>query len=232
MIFALASRRSAATPTVPDWARWVWRAMATAPHVSPPLQPRFSGLTDGGNDAGNITDSQLVVAAKYGDPDAFDQLVARFAPVLHAVARRLVGDDLAQDVVQDSLLAAFRNLGRYRGDATFSSYLHGIVVNRCRRVGRRVRPWHSSGEVLESTASSDAGPAELSENAELRHSVEAAVRGLPAPFRETLALREFGELGYDEIAQALGVPVGTVRSRLARARSMLRDDLKRAGVRP
>jgi len=174
---------------------------------------------------------RLVAAAKYGDPDAFDRLVARHAPSLHAVARRLVGDDLASDVVQDSLLAAYRSLRRFRGEATFGSYLHGIVVNRCRRVAPR---WRRSAhlDALDGEASPEPGPEAREVASDTRARIEAALATLPARYREALALREFAALSYEEIASAVGVPVGTVRSRIARARGLMRDALERRGVRP
>lgn len=156
----------------------------------------------------------------------------RYTPVLHAVARRLVGNDLASDVVQDSLMAAFRNLGKYRGDASFGTYLHGIVVNRCRRVGKRWSRPTLPSDALEDAAGNESGPAEVTESNDTYRLLEEAVLRLPLAYREALTLREFGGLGYEEVAEVLGVPMGTVRSRLARARAMLRDELSRVGVAP
>lgn len=173
-----------------------------------------------------------MAAAKYGDPDAFDRLVARHAASLHAVARRLVGDDLARDVVQDSLLAAYRSLGAFRGDASFGSYLHGIVVNRCRRVAPRWYRRSLPRETLDGEVSGEPGPEALAVASDTRARIEAALRSLPLRFREAVALREFASLSYEEIAAAMGVPVGTVRSRIARGRGLLRDELERKGVRP
>lgn len=177
-------------------------------------------------------ETQLVAAAKYGDPDAFDALVTRHAPALHAVARRLVGEDLARDVVQDSLLAAYRSLRAFRGDASFGSYLHGIVVNRCRRVAPRWQRPSAPSEALALEASREPGPEAQAVASDTRARIEAALRTLPPRFREALALREFGGLSYEEIAEAVGAPVGTVRSRIARARGRMRDELERRGVRP
>jgi len=171
---------------------------------------------------------QLVAAAKYGNSDAFDVLVERYAPRLHAVARRMVGEDLAADVVQDAFLAAFRSLGRYQGTASFSTYLHTIVVNRCKRVGRR-RPQELP---LAEVVSSRAGPEREAEATVTREGIERALHALPEAFREALSLREFYGLSYQEIAEVLDISEGTVKSRIARARSLLRNALEEAGIRP
>jgi RNA polymerase sigma-70 factor (ECF subfamily) len=173
-------------------------------------------------------ETQLVAAAKYGDPDAFDALVERYAPRLHAVARRMVGDDLAADVVQDALIAAFRGLRGYRGAASFSTYLHTIVINRCRRLGPKVQ--HHL--MLREVESVSAGPVEVFEAGLTREQIEGAFRALPDPFREALGLREYSGLAYGEIAEVLGIQEGTVKSRIARGRRLLREALEREGVRP
>ncbi|MEJ2667393.1 MAG: sigma-70 family RNA polymerase sigma factor [Deinococcales bacterium] len=188
-----------------------------------------AGATELGD--ADAAEGRLVAAAKYGDPDAFDALAARHAAALHAVARRLVGDALARDVVQDSLLAAYSSVDRFRGEASFGSYLHGIVVNRCRRLGRR-RRFAAPEAALLTEASREPGPEDRAVTSDTRRHIEAALATLPRRFREALALREFGELSYGEIAGVVGVPLGTVRSRIARARRLLRDELERRGVQP
>lgn len=82
-------------------------------------------------------DAALVLAARHGDADAFDELVRRHAPRLHAVARRLVGPADAPDAVQECLMTAYHALPRFRGDARFATYLHAILVRQCRRTARR-----------------------------------------------------------------------------------------------
>jgi len=205
-------------------ARWALRSML-AGLLDGPAEP---AVTQSGEDL----ETRLVAAAMYGDPDAFDRLVAGHAAALHAVARRLVGNDLASDVVQDSLLAAFRSLRRFRGEASFGSYLHGIVVNRCRRVAPRWRRSAAPFDALAAEASPEPGPEAHAVASDTRARIEAALATLPLRYRESLALREFAGLSYEEIASATGVPLGTVRSRIARARGLMRDELERRGVRP
>ncbi len=175
-------------------------------------------------------DAELVVAARHGDDDAFDELVRRHAARLHAVARRLVGVAHAEDAVQDCLFAAYRSLSTFRGDARFATYLHAILVRQCRRRVRRdarAAPWPEIDP-----PSPRPGPGDHAERAELHRQVRRAVAGLPPRFREAIVLREAAGLDYAEIARALGVPIGTVRSRLARARERLREALERAGATP
>lgn len=208
------------------------RSPTTNSSLAPRCPPRANLLAarlrfwrrahEGGNEA------QLVVAAKYGDPDAFDALVERYGARLHAVARRMVGDDLAADVVQDALLAAFRGLRGYRGAASFSTYLHTIVINRCRRLGPR-QPKHLP---LREFESGGGGPLEALEATLTREQIDRAFRALPDTFREALGLREFSGLSYAEIAEVLGVREGTVKSRIARARGLLRDALTASGMAP
>ena len=171
----------------------------------------------------------LVAAAKYGDPAAFDALIERYAPRLHAVARRLVGADAAADAVQETFIAAHRGIGGFRGGSSFSTWLHSILVHRCRRVGKRRR---SHDALPESLTSCRAGPQQHAEGVMLRELLERALGELPQDFRAALALREFSELSYEEIGAVLELRPGTVKSRIARARAHLREVLEREGVGP
>ncbi len=171
-------------------------------------------------------EDRLVAAAKYGDSEAFERLIELYAPRLNAVARRLIGDDLAADIVQDAFLAAHRGLGKFRGAASFSTWLHKIVINRCRQVAKRQRIHEPLADNLISEHSQ---PEQQLEATLLREGLEQALRQLPEPFRLALSLREFSELSYAEIATVLGTRQGTVKSRIARARAMLKEVLEREG---
>ena len=188
--------------------------------------PRAPRVDEGAEDE----DASLVLAARHGDGDAFDELIRRHAPRLHAVARRLVGPADAPDAVQECLMTAYQALPRFRGDARFSTYLHAILVRQCRRTARRLArslPW-PDGEF----ESGGPGPAEAAERHEAQRQVAHAVAQLPPRVRGGLVLRESAALEYQDIARALGVPIGTVRSRIARARERLRAAFERDGVAP
>jgi RNA polymerase sigma-70 factor (ECF subfamily) len=205
---------------------------ACAPFQGPRVRPRwaFAFRAPRLDDPERDEDVHLVVAARHGDVDAFDELVRRHAARLHAVARRLVGPSDAPDAVQECLMAAYQGLSRFRGDARFGTYLHAILVRQCRRTARRLArslPW-PDGEV----ASGAPEPAAHAEHREVQRQVARAIGQLPAPYREALVLRESAGLEYQDIARVLGVPIGTVRSRIARARDRLRVAFERDGVAP
>ncbi len=175
----------------------------------------------------NSYDVKLVAAAKYGDSEAFEALVDLYAPKLHAVARRLVGEDLAADVVQDSFLSAYKSIKNFRGQANFSTWIHQIAINRCRRVGK-LRKNHEP--LYDEIISTRKGPEDAAYQAYVKGVLEQALNQLPEKFRIPLSLREFSELSYKEIAKVLKIRHGTVKSRIARARIMLRDTLEKQGM--
>ncbi len=179
------------------------------------------------NTNNNSHDTELVAAAKYGDSEAFEALVDLYAPKLHAVARRLVGEDLAADIVQDAFLAAYKGIKNFRGQASFSTWIHKIVIHRCRRVGKLRKNYEPLYEEIISTRK---GPEDAAYQAYVKGVLERALNQLPEKFRMPLSLREFSELSYQEIAEVLNIRYGTVKSRIARARIMLRESLEKQGV--
>ena len=196
--------------------------------------------------AGNATvgnwdlDSGDVARFQAGDADAFESLVSRREREVYLVAYRLLGSkDDALDAVQETFLRAFRGLGRFRGEATFRTWITGIAINVCRnklasaqaRVADRLLPLRtedrSEGDPLElPLASPSPGPEEAAYGGELRRALEAGLRSISGEHREILVMREIQGLDYDELAAVLSCPVGTVKSRLARARQALREALK------
>lgn len=161
-------------------------------------------------------DGALVQEARVGRAHAYDLLYLRHRDRVARVAYVLLGNaDQAQDVAQEAFLVGWRDLRRLREPRLFRAWITGIAVNRSRRRyrgGRRV----ASG--LAEVA--DTGPGEA-ERSDLRVVVERAVDGLPRRMREAVVLRFYCQLSEREIGTALGVPVGTVKSRLARARTTL-----------
>jgi RNA polymerase sigma factor (sigma-70 family) len=185
-------------------------------------------------------DASEVALARAGDEDAFETLVSRHEAEVYRICRRLLDDsEDALDATQEVFLRAFRGLARFRGAATFRTWLVGIAVNACRsclvtaehRVRRRTVG-------LETAANDGDPPTELplpdpapspeahAFGGELRRALSRALASVSAEHREALVLREIEGLDYAEIALVLGVAVGTVKSRLARARAALRAELE------
>jgi RNA polymerase sigma factor (sigma-70 family) len=165
-------------------------------------------------------DALLAVRCQLGEADAFDELVRRFHPALATYARRLTGsDDAAADTVQDIWLKAIRALPRLREPQRLRAWLFGIAH---RTLMDRFRQQYAKPEItgieLDDTA---AQPADLTAE-ERSAAVEDALGALPLLERETLTLFYLQELSLLEISQALDVPIGTVKSRLFRARRLLR----------
>ena len=179
-------------------------------------------------------DDATVIKRSRHEPEQFTVLFRRHAPHIQRYVVRRLGPDAADDIVADTFLLAFRQRGRYdpaRTDAR--PWLYGIATNligRHRRAEIRLyRALARTGAdpVLESFT--DRVDDRVSASAASRQ-LAAALAGLPAAHRDTLLLVAWGDLSYEEAARALGVPVGTVRSRLSRARSRLRRTLGEAGL--
>jgi RNA polymerase sigma-70 factor (ECF subfamily) len=151
--------------------------------------------------------------------------------VAHRVARRHLRDDHdAQDAVQDALVRALRYFGGFRGTSG-RAWLLAIVRNTCRT--RRRRDWLRTGVEFDESQHGEADPAAAPERTAERGatgaSIERALAGLAEPLREVVVLREVEGLAYKEIAAVMNVPIGTVMSRLARARAQLEQALVRVG---
>ena len=181
-----------------------------------------------------VEDRQLVIEARAGSQAAFRTLVERYDVRLYEVVLRIVRDRAdAEEIVQETFLRAWRNLAGFQFDSALYTWLYRIAVNAAvdSSKRRKRRPTRSLDAVRdddsESLGSELVGhaepPAAASERAELVDLVRAGVEELPEPFKSILVLREYAEMSYDQLAEVLGVPKGTVESRLFRARLKLRD---------
>jgi RNA polymerase sigma-70 factor (ECF subfamily) len=180
-------------------------------------------------------DEQLVAAAQRGSLEAFNHLVTRYERPAYGLAVRLLGDAAAaEDVTQESFLAAWSNLRSYRG-GVFKSWVMRIVANRCYdELRRRQRqPAGSLDElpsepVVEWTLHAPAeGPDDAALRQELSRHLQISVERLPIDQRAALVLSDIQGHTYEEIAVITGANLGTVKSRISRARARLRDDLSR-----
>jgi RNA polymerase sigma-70 factor, ECF subfamily len=166
----------------------------------------------------------LAARAAAGDDRATElllELVHRLRLTRSAIAPIVSDATRADDVAQATLVTVERKIGTYEGTAKFRSWLFTVARNEALMA---VRPRKSDAEPV---AEPPAARTRFSSIVAFRISIESLVEGLPEPYRETMKLQIFDDLGYDAIAKRLGVPVGTVRSRLAKARELLWDAMKR-----
>jgi len=183
------------------------------------------------------SDEELVEACLAGEASAFDLLVARWEDKIRGAAFRLLGsDDEARDVAQEAFLKAYRALPGFKREARFSSWLYQIAVNLCRdRLRRRRGRPTVSLEALEEAgpvlASREPGAHELVQRLDLRRAVRRAIAALSDEQREVLILKEYQGLTFLEIAQALELPLSTVKTRLYRGLGQLRLHLEGEGIR-
>ena len=168
-----------------------------------------------------VPDDALVRAAAAGDRNALDALLTRHVDRLHAVCRRICGPDAAFDATQHALIAITRSITRFDGRAAFTTWSHRIAVNAAldelRAARRRAVPASDQLERRETAAPPGTGPERVVDRLDL----ETALAALPDEFRTAVVLRDVADLEYAEIAATLDVPIGTVRSRIARGRAAL-----------
>ena len=182
----------------------------------------------------------LITSAQHGDLDAFNTLVLNYQDVLFNTALRILSDsELAADATQDAFLSAFRSINSYRG-GSFKAWLMRTVTNACydelRRRKRRpttpLEPDTSNGDEMDSPrwlADKSMSPEQKLEADELEHAIQHCLDALPNEFRTVVVLADIQGLDYREVAGATRVPLGTIKSRLARARLRLRECLQGFG---
>ena len=181
------------------------------------------------------TDQQLVQRAQRGDLRAFDLLVLKYQGRIAALVSRYVSDaGEVEDVTQETFIKAYRALGKFRGDSAFYTWLYRIAANAAknhlvakgRRPGADATIEDAEGFEEGGMLSESASPEALAMGSELAEVVESALNALPDELKAALMLREFDGLSYDDIADVLGCPVGTVRSRIFRAREAIDQRVK------
>lgn len=172
-------------------------------------------------------DIALVRASQLGDREAFGQLVARHAPVILGVVSRIVGPGAdAEDIAQDTFVAAHRAIGGFKLDAKFSTWLYRIAVNKCTDALRARRqgmvsiddPDQDAGEAWDADEET---PQWALEQTELAGELERGIAALPAIYRQAFVLRHVEGLGYEEMADVVGVHRDTLKMRVYKARTLL-----------
>lgn len=186
----------------------------------------------------NLADEELVELAVREDPDAFGEIVRRWERKIFALCfGMLTREDEARDATQETFIAAYRNLGKFRGDAKVSSWLHRIAVNQCLTVKRRAKT-RSEDFLDDETGETDRvfvapanySPGNEAEQTERLRVVRQAVGSLPVDLRQVIVMKEFEEMTFQEISDTLELPLSTVKSRVYTALKQLRMKLERLPV--
>jgi len=185
------------------------------------------------------TDEELVARSRGGDLESFNQLVLRWERPIYALAFRVIGrEEDARDVCQETFLRAFRALSGFKGQAKFSSWLYRITLNLCRDWIRRQRrqPIAQAPEGVDLLdLASEVTPTEsieqLVSRREVGRAVQRAMAVLPEEQRTAIILKEYHGLTFQEIADMLGCPLSTVKTRLYQGLTVLRKQLASAGMR-
>ncbi len=186
----------------------------------------------------SAADRELVATAAQGLEGGFEELVRRYQRPISAYVYRMVGDyDCALDLTQEIFIKIYASLSRYRPEFKFSTWIykiaHNAAIDHLRRNAGRERSLSNGTEsepqqlAIESKGLS---PEQQSERAERRLEIESVVRLLPTAYRELIVLRHSQDLTYEEIVEVTGLPLGTVKNRLFRAREMMRQQFLLRGI--
>lgn len=182
-------------------------------------------------------DQMLVDRVRAGDKQAFDMLVAKYQRRLMRLLSRIMHDPSeAEDVVQETFIKAYRALRHFRGDSAFYTWLYRIGINTAKNFlatqGRRT-PLHAEIDADHAEGFSDGDnlrdintPESMLASKQIAHTVNAAMDALPLDLRTAIALREIEGLSYEEISDIMACPIGTVRSRIFRAREVIAEKLQ------
>ena len=185
-----------------------------------------------------MADADLVPLLQRGDRGAFATVIQRHNQRLYRVARSVVRDDSeAEDIVQETYVRAFAAIGTFRGEAGLATWLTRIALNEALDRARRLRPQvelavvdaaenRMEGSMTSFRSPTGADPEQAAAQAEIRRLVESAVDELPAPFRSVFVMRDIEEMSIEETAAYLDLKPETVKTRLHRARRLLRDRLE------
>lgn len=192
-------------------------------------------MTQAALDYEAMTDAELAGIASRGDRQAFRLIMQRCNQRLFRISRSVVGsDDEAEDVVQETYLRAYAALKDFRGASSLLTWLTAIALNEARMRLRKRKPLvdldtmtHASAQIIPLHAGAPVDPEAEAGRAEARHLMESALDHLPADYRTVFMLRDVEGMTEEETAHQLEIPIGTVKTRLHRARRMLRRDLDR-----
>jgi len=178
----------------------------------------------------------MITRSQNGDINAFEELIARYERKVFAIAYRFMGNrEDASDLAQEAFLKAFQSIQKFRGDASFSTWIYRIVSNVCkdelRKQKRSVQTsldeevWLEEGPVTKQIKDDKPTPEQVYEQTELKDYLQNLINNLNPEYRMVVILRDIQGYSYEEIAEILGCSLGTVKSRLNRARKALREQI-------
>jgi len=175
----------------------------------------------------------IIKRCQKGDGDAYAVLVDRYQSLAYTVACRMLGDaDTANDIAQESFLAAYGGLKHFRFGSKFSSWLTSIVLNKCRDHLRSRRPTVGVDEIAEIRETGRRNPEQEAIAGESADALQKVLNSLTPDYREAIILKHIEELDYQTISEILGVSIAALKVRTHRGREMLKDLLIRSGVTP
>ncbi len=184
-----------------------------------------------------VSDLELIEKFKMGDEGVFEEIVRRYQKKVYNSTYRMMGNhEDAWDLAQEAFLRVYRNLNRFQGRSSFSTWLFTITTNICRdelRKRQRQIKAHSlsepirvkDGEIERDIVDDSMIPEDISLQRELRDEIQEVINNLPEEQKEVIVLREIQGFSYEEIAEIVGVAIGTVKSRISRGRRNLRQEL-------
>jgi len=184
--------------------------------------------------ANKADDLRLINRFKAGDISAFEEILIKYQDRIYNVCRYMLGNAQdAEDAAQDTFIKAYRNLSDFRPDSSLYTWLYRIGVNTCLDYKRR--PFfasifggtHEDDEVMNKLQSDEPSPERLYESKQTGHALRAGLKQLSEKFRTVLILKEIEGLSYEEIAEVLDISIGTVKSRISRAREELKQQMKK-----
>ena len=189
-----------------------------------------------------MTVDNLIESCKKGDRDAFNELVLKYQDSVINLAYNLLSNrDDAYDAAQETFIKVYRNIGSFRGDSSFVTWIYRITSNVCKDILRKRQKHSNVVSLSPSEGDSDSGfmdirddkktPEERLEVTELQKEVREALSELKAEYREIIVYCDIEQLSYEEISKLLKCPMGTIKSRLSRARTALKNNLlKKSGT--
>jgi RNA polymerase sigma-70 factor (ECF subfamily) len=188
----------------------------------------------GGGLAVELHESELILKCKNGNVEAFEELVLKYQRQIYTVAYRFMGNhEDASDLAQEAFIKAYKSIDRFRGESSLKTWLYHIVANVCRDELRKRKKGQvlsldapistEEGEITRQTEDWTYAPDLIYESKEAQYFIQEAINQLTPEYKEVIILREIQGFSYEEIARHLGCSLGTIKSRLNRARKAMRD---------